>query len=287
MRKANVLFCAVLCIGFMAASHAQAGFAGKWTITQERQGQQRVSTLTLEGSDSALGGTWSTQRGESALTNVKVSDGTLSFVRTFNRQGQSFEITCEAKLVDGKLMGKMITQRGEREFVAIREMAAPDFFGSWDILLNFGGREVEVQLSIDEGDAGAVSGMWSSQRGDAALDNVAIDGDTLTFARTMERQGQEFTIDYSAKIVDGSLEGNMTTPRGDMPFTGTKVKAEEGDNRAVAMLKQLDVNNDGGVSEDEAPEQMKEFFDMIDADGNGSIDGTEMQTVIDFMDGQN
>ena len=41
MRTASILFCAILCVGLMAVGNAQDGFAGKWTITQERQGQER------------------------------------------------------------------------------------------------------------------------------------------------------------------------------------------------------------------------------------------------------
>ena len=52
----------------------------------------------------------------------------------------------------------------------------------------------------------------------------------------------------------------------------------------VLMVKQLDGNDDGLISEDEAPEQMKQFFSMIDSNGDGSIDATEMIMVIQFMD---
>ena len=193
---------------------------------------------------------------------------------------------CEATIVDGNLVGKMVTPRGEREFTAKRVAAAPSFIGEWSIELNFGDRQVQAKLDIDQVD-GALTGIWSSQFGDTKLDNVSVKGDTITFSRTMERQGQEFTIDSEATIEDGKLVGQMITPRGEMPFTGTAVaQQDEGGDEATRLLKEMDANGDGKVTEDEAPEGMKPFFSGIDANGDGGLDSTEMQTVVEYRRSQ-
>lgn len=279
MKKNIVVLGLIVCLGMTAGAFAADGFAGTWTIKQEYQGQERISTLTLTDD----GGTWASSRGSADLTDYKVEGDTLTFTRTFNRQGQEFAIECEAKIVDGKLVGKMVTPRGEREFVATRAEETPSFFGQWDIELDFQGRIVEATLDIIDGDT--LVGKWSSQRGDADLDNVKIDGGVLTFSRTMEREGQEFTLEYTAKIVEGKIDGNMSTPMGDMAFSGTQVKVEEG-GEALAMVKAMDADGDGKVSEDEVPEQMKGFFTMIDANGDGGIDAEEMQMVVDYQASQ-
>ncbi len=284
---AKLKVCLAFAAGLMvsAGAFAQDGFAGKWTVTQERQGQQRVSTLTI-GENS---GTWESERGTSELSNVKIENGKLTFSRVFERDGQEFSMEHAATIVDGKLVGTVTTPRGEREFTAVRAGDAgaasgkPSFVGSWDIEMEIQGNPVQAKLDVTEAE-GALKGHWSSERGESDLDNLAVKDNTMTFSRTIEREGQEFTIDYTAKLVDGKLEGNMVTPMGDMPFTGTQAKAAapaEGEE-AAAMLKAMDTNGDGVVSEDEAPEQMKQFFSMIDADGSGGIDAKEMQTVVDF-----
>jgi hypothetical protein len=45
----------------------------------------------------------------------------------------------------------------------------------------------------------------------------------------------------------------------------------------VAIVKASDKNGDGKLTEDEAPEQMKQFFSLIDTDGDGAITAEEAQ----------
>lgn len=213
----SVVFGLVLGLGLAMSAWADDGFIGQWTIKQEFQGQERISTLTIVED----GGTWESRRGVSELSKVKIVDGKLTFTRTFNRQGQEFSIDCEATIVDGKLVGKMVTPRGEREFIAIRIAAIPSFIGKWDIEMEFQGRPVQATLEITEAEGGLV-GKWSSGfGGDTELDDVAITDNTLTFSRTINRQGREFTTKYTATLVDGKLSGQMVSRRGDTPFTGT------------------------------------------------------------------
>jgi len=289
MRRYGAIFVAITCCTLIPTALADNEFAGDWEVKQEFRGQERVSTISITEEGGGLSGSWISERGTTELSDVKETDGTLTFVRKMERQGQAFEITCEASVVDGKLMGKMVTPRGEREFTGTPANAEPTFLGSWDVILDFQGREVPVTLSVTEED-GKLGGVWSSERGDSEIEDAKIEDGTLSFVRNMERQGQEFLLEFAAKIEDGKLIGEMTSPMGEMPFTGTISEAETDATddseagRAKAMLDQIDGNGDGKITEDEAPEQMKQFFTMIDADGSGGIDATEMITVIQFMD---
>lgn len=282
MRKLSIA--AILGFGLVIGGVAQAEnpFLGKWEIKQEFQGQERISTLTL----AEEGGTWATQRGTNELSDLNFGDNVVTFTRTINRQGQEFTMECKAAIVGEVLVGTMTTPRGEREFTATRVSDKPTFVGQWTIEMDFQGRQVQARLDVMEADGG-LKGKWSSQRGDADLNDVAIKDDTLTWSRTMEREGQEFTMDYSAKLVDGKLDGTISTVMGDMPFVGTRVEAETQElSEAMQMLKAMDANGDGKVSEDESPEQMKQFFSMIDSNGDGGIDEAEMQMVVEFRQQQ-
>ena len=282
MLKRMVMFGLASCFGFGAmVAYAADDFAGEWTIRQEFGGQEVVTTLTI----GEAGGTWATQRGTTELTNFKNEEGQLSFTRNLNFDGREFSIDCEFKLVDGKLVGTLSTPRGEREITATRVVPASTFIGEWDIE-NFQGRIVNAKLNIKE-ENDTLSGLWSSLRGENELDNVVIKGDTLSFGRTVEWQGREFSIAYSAKIVDGALDGTMSTRRGDLSFKGTRVVPEKAEGgQAATLVKQLDQDGDGLVSEEEAPERMKQFFGSIDANGDGNIDASEMKRVFDFRQQQ-
>lgn len=283
-RTIAVVACIALCGAFLAPGALASDFAGTWQITQEFQGQERISTWVIEETDAGLKATITGGRGSGEVDNVQVKDGVMSFTRTVERQGQSFDMQHEARIQDGKLVVKVMSPRGERTMTGVRVDVQPTFVGEWDLLMDFQGREVPAKLTVTEADGGYAA-KWSSQRGEADLDDVKIADDTLSFSRTMERQGQEFTIDYTARIEDGKLTGQATTPMGDMPFTGTRVGGEESGevDRAAQMLQRMDADGDGFVSEAEAPEQMKQYFGMIDADGSGGIDKAELEVVVQMM----
>ncbi len=277
----GMVLCLALGLGLAVGAWADDDFAGVWSVKQDFQGRERLSTLTI-GEDS---GTWTNRRGVSQLSDLKTTDGKLTFSRTLSRRGQEFTIECEATLVEGELVGKMVTQMGDREFTAICLTTNPDFLGEWDIEMDLQGRQLQAKLGITVAD-GSLAGTWSSERrGDSTVDNVAIKDDALTFSRTIERQGEEFTIDYEAKLVDGKLSGRAVTSRGDLPFTGTAVTQEaEGEEggEAAAMVKTMDADGDGKVSEEEVSEELKQYFSMLDANADGGLDSAEMQTVVDY-----
>ncbi|MEX2015869.1 MAG: hypothetical protein WD873_04460 [Candidatus Hydrogenedentales bacterium] len=258
-------------------------FAGTWQITQEFQGQERTSTWVIDDADGRVSVTITGGRGSGEVDNAKIADGVLAFTRTVERQGQSFEMKHEARIQDGKLVVTVMSPRGERTMTGVRVQEEAGFVGKWDVILDFQGREVPVTLTIAETEDG---GMWSSQRGESALEGVSVADGTISFQRKMERDGQEIVLDHTARIEDGKLVGAVVSPMGEMPFTGTRAAAvAEGAevDRAAEMLARMDANKDGFVSEDEAPEQMKQYFQMIDADASGTVDKAELEVVVQMM----
>jgi len=96
-------------------------------------------------------------------------------------------------------------------------------------------------------------------------------------------------------IVDGdTFEGEEIYSNGDIVVTGKKVSggaaaaaAPAGGGITPAMVMgMLDTNKDGKIVQDEAPEQLKQFFGVVDANADGGIDETEAQTIADFMNAQ-
>lgn len=48
-------------------------------------------------------------------------------------------------------------------------------------------------------------------------------------------------------------------------------------------MSNLDANGDGKIDLDEAPDDLKGAFGMVDVNAHGGIDSTEAQTIADFM----
>ena len=108
-------------------------------------------------------------------------------------------------------------------FSAAAATADENPVGTWNLKLEFRGRQVDVTLTIEKGDDD-YSGTWEGARGSTELSDLKYEGNKLTWVRKVERQGQEFSIDYEATIAGDSLEGKMITPRGENTFSGKRAE---------------------------------------------------------------
>jgi hypothetical protein len=94
--------------------------------------------------------------------------------------------------------------------------------GTWKVSMEMQGQPVDVTLEIKDAEGGGLTGTWTGPRGSDTLQDVKWDGTALTFSRTIDRQGQQFTIQHTAKITGDTLEGKMVLPQREIPFTGKK-----------------------------------------------------------------
>ena len=94
--------------------------------------------------------------------------------------------------------------------------------GTWKVSMEIQGQPVEVTLEIKEAEGGALTGTWAGPRGTDTLSDVKWDGTELSFRRTVNRQGQEFTVQHTAKVTGDTIEGKMVMPQRELPFTGKR-----------------------------------------------------------------
>jgi len=93
--------------------------------------------------------------------------------------------------------------------------------GKWSASLEVQGQTRDISFTFAE-TAGDLGGIRRPPRGDRDLSDVAWDGTTLTFKRNLERQGQTFSLTYSATVDGDKMDITMTTPRGEREFTATR-----------------------------------------------------------------
>ena len=77
--------------------------------------------------------------------------------------------------------------------------------------------------------------------------------------------------------VDASIFDVPEVIAAQMPETGIT---------AAQLIETMDLDGDGKVGKDEAPEQMQQNFALIDMNGDDSIDVEEMELVATFINGQ-
>ena len=118
-KKQLLLISAAIIVGLLTTPTLAAdngAVTGTWSVTMSFQGNQVDVTLMITEEDGSLGGTWTTRRGESTLSNVAWDGETLTFQRKIERQGMEFELDHTATIDGDKMTGKMTTPRGENEF---------------------------------------------------------------------------------------------------------------------------------------------------------------------------
>ncbi len=94
--------------------------------------------------------------------------------------------------------------------------------GTWKISMEMQGQPVEVTMEIKDAEGGGLTGTWTSPRGTDTLKDVKWDGTELSFSRTVNRQGQEFTLQHTAKVEGDTITGKMVMPQRELPFTGKR-----------------------------------------------------------------
>jgi len=67
------------------------------------------------------------------------------------------------------------------------------------------------------------SGTLDGQRGSQSLQDVKVEGDSVSYNVKMKAMGQEFTLNCKATASGDELKGRMDTPMGGADFTGVRV----------------------------------------------------------------
>jgi hypothetical protein len=98
-----------------------------------------------------------------------------------------------------------------------------DFLGEWESTIETERGTFTTTYSFWM-DGDVLKGGLSGRMGETEIDEVTYMDGKISFSITRSRQGNEMTLTYSAKIVDGTMQGTMTTPRGEREFTATRVE---------------------------------------------------------------
>lgn len=171
--------------------------------------------------------------------------------------------------------------------------------GDWALDFDLAGTAGEAMMTLAMKDE-RLHALITSDFGDYASNRVEYKkvGDTMASLRVHvdipDLSEDELTFEF---IVDGEeFEGEEIHSDGAYIISGKKVSDTPGGGAEQAaapagmtgaqVLAMLDQNKDGKITEDEAPEQLKGFFSMVDADASGGIDEAEAQMIADFMNNQ-
>jgi hypothetical protein len=80
-----------------------------------------------------------------------------------------------------------------------------DLVGVWNMMYESGEGGTFTITKNADGTPKIV--VQTTQGGQSEANDIVINGDTITFARTINAGGQAGSVNYSAKLVDGKLQG--------------------------------------------------------------------------------
>ena len=114
------LILAVVMSLFSTAALA-ADINGKWTAEMKTpDGETRTSTYTFKADGAKLTGTIGSPMGEREISEGKIDGDNISFVISFERDGNAVKINYAGKVSGDELHMTVTTPRGERKITAKR-----------------------------------------------------------------------------------------------------------------------------------------------------------------------
>jgi len=186
---------------------AAEGVEGVWEFKSQMPARSSTATLTItKSAEGKLAGSWSTQRGESQLSDITFEGGKLKFVQTNSFGGQQMKTTYEGTLEGKSIKGTAKGQFGESTFEGTLQgeakTGADAIVGEWQMNVNMPARENVEKLTVTKGADGSLSGKWEGRRGESKISNMKFEGGKLTFIRTSEFGGQIRDSEF-----EGTVEG--------------------------------------------------------------------------------
>ncbi len=93
------------------------------------------------------------------------------------------------------------------------------FLGTWDMETEFQGQQMLAVMTISMED-GELAGVWASQGMEMVMTNIVVDGDNLTFQRTMGDGGM--VMDFDGTVDGDTITGKWITGMGELPCAGNR-----------------------------------------------------------------
>lgn len=192
---------------------------GTWDISfnigdRDITGQLAVS----EKSGGELDGKWISERGNTAISNVKFQDGKLTFNRKSTFGDNTWESDFEGTIAGHNLTGVFKSQRGEMPAKGTR--AGTALIGMWELttVSEFGTNKSMMRVNGD------MTGRYEIFGSDIPMKNLKLEGDQLTFALEMGWGDQTVMLDFKGKLDGKKLTGQIAWDSGTGEVTGKKIE---------------------------------------------------------------
>jgi imidazolonepropionase-like amidohydrolase len=231
--------------------------SGAWALTVNLSGsgnerQELAVTLNLQQQGERLSGTLQGQLGSGQLANGTVSGSEVNFTVPVTLPAPASQTT--DAIFTGTISGNQMTGsvqivgRGAGTFTGTRAGGGPSggaatpqgggatppaagtspggaaagIAGTWTITTQLGPQELTSTLTLQE-QGGRLTGRIDNERfGSSEISEGSASGNTFRFSSNANFGGQSISLSYEGTVNGNQMTGTVTTPRGALPFSGTR-----------------------------------------------------------------
>ncbi|HVF42710.1 MAG TPA: amidohydrolase family protein, partial [Pyrinomonadaceae bacterium] len=231
-----------------------ANASGAWALTVNLGGssnerQEFSVTLNLQQQGERLSGTAQGELGSGQLANGTVAGSDLNFTIPVTLPAPASQTT--DAIFTGTLSGNQMTGtvqivgRGPGTFTGARAGGAPatpqgggttppaaaaaaaspssaGLSGTWSLSATLNGQPVSSTLTLEQ-QGSRLSGRISTDSfGTGEITDGSVSGNSFRFSTNLDIGGQSISLSYEGTLDGDRITGTVQTPRGPLPFTGTR-----------------------------------------------------------------
>jgi len=232
MKSTRAILAGIILTVVLSASVviAAQGVAGEWEFKSKFEAMNTEAAMTItKNPDGKYAGTWSSQWGESSLSDITAGEGKVKFTQTSDFGGQDFKTSYEGTLAGGKLKGTSKNQFGEATFEGTLSGTAKEdpFIGVWQINIAIPAIEIVDKMTITQNQDGTLAGKWEAMRGgENTISNMKFEAGKLTFTRTSKMGGMEFSLVFEGTVTGDAIKGKFTSDFGEREVNASRAAAK-------------------------------------------------------------
>lgn len=210
---------------------------GTWTMTTTFNGRTLESGMTIRYENGFLVGTWRRSDGKTVDMEDLTLDGRkLAFNRTMG-EGMDMTLRYEGTIDGDTIDGQYTTPFGTLDANGRRNHEKPKpgspgatahrgtdsktsrrIVGDWDMETKLGDRSIDAVMTLTIKD-GRLTGVWKSMGREMPLSDIAFDGTTLSFKRSI---GPEQELTFTGTLKRDKINGKYAGPFGDIESNGER-----------------------------------------------------------------
>jgi len=195
---------------------------GQWDMQYKIGDRDVTGRLAIsQKADGSLEGKWTSERGESTISNVKSQDGKLTFDRTSSFNGNEFKSSFEGTVQNDRLTGTFKSERGE--IAAAGQRFGAMVIGTWELTITSDRGTLPGKLVVHPD----LTGRYDFFGGEIPTKSLKLEGEQLAFAVEIGFGDQVSEMTFKGKVDSKALKGQATSSFGTAEVTGKKMDAAQ------------------------------------------------------------